>query len=100
MMLFLQKIFGGKEEKLLVLFDQGIVSGANFIIGILIARFLGIEQFGVYGFIFLIYLFCLGLQQAFFVMPLYSLGPTYSPEKKKPYLNSLLIIQAIFALFF
>lgn len=99
-MLFLQKIFGGKEEKLLVLFDQGIVSGSNFIIGILIARFLGIEQFGVYGFIFLIYLFCLGLQQAFFVMPLYSLGPTYSPEKKKPYLNSLLIIQAVFALFF
>jgi len=99
-MLFLQKILGGKEEKLLVLFDQGIVSGSNFVIGILIARFLGIEQFGVYGFIFLIYLFCLGLQQAFFVMPLYSLGPTYSPEKKNSYLNSLLIIQAVFALFF
>lgn len=100
MILFLQKILGGKEEKLLVLFDQGIVSGSNFVIGILIARFLGIEQFGIYGFIFLIYLFCLGLQQAFFVMPLYSLGPTYSADKKKTYLNSLLIIQAGFALFF
>ena len=100
MMFFLQKILGGKEDKLLVLFDQGIVSGSNFIIGILIARFLGIEQFGVYGFIILIFLFCLGLQQAFFVMPLYSLGPTYSSDSRPNYLNSLLVIQATSTLFF
>ena len=99
-MTFVQKILEGKEQKLLVLFDQGMVSGSNFVIGILIARFLGIEQFGVYGFIYLIYLFCLGLQQAFFVMPLYSLGPAYSADKKKAYLSSLLIIQTVFALFF
>lgn len=99
-MTFLQRLLEGKEQKLIVLFDQGMVSGSNFVIGILIARFLGIEQFGVYGFIFLIYLFCLGLQQAFFVIPLYSLGPAYSPDLKKAYLSSLFIIQTAFALVF
>jgi len=99
-MTLLKKILEGKEQKLLVLFDQGMVSGSNFVIGILIARFLGIEQFGVYGFIYLIYLFCLGLQQAFFVIPMYSLGPAYSTDTKKAYLNSLLVIQIVFTLFF
>jgi len=45
-------------------------------------------------------LFGLGLQQASFVIPLYSLGPTYSSDEKNTYLNSLLIIQVVFALFF
>jgi len=99
-MTLLKKILEGKEQKLLVLFDQGMVSGSNFVIGILIARFLGIEQFGVYGFIYLIYLFCLGLQQAFFVIPMYSLGPAYSTDTKKAYLNSLLIIQIVFTVLF
>ncbi len=31
----------------LVLLDQAMVSGVNFLTGILIARFLGIEEFGV-----------------------------------------------------
>lgn len=97
-MILLQKFLQGKEHKLIVLIDQGILSGSNFISGILIARFLGIELFGVYGFIYLIYLFCLGLQQAFFVMPLYSLGPAYPPDRKKEYLSSLQLIQTVFAI--
>lgn len=99
-MRFLRKIKGGKDPKLFVLLDQAIVSGSNFIMGILIARFLGIEQFGIFGFIYLIYLFGLGLQQAFFVIPLYSLGAGLDDFKNKTYLDSLLLLQLLSSVIF
>jgi len=99
-MRIIRKILKRNDHKLLVLFDQTIVSGSNFIMGILVARFLGIEQFGIFGFIYLIYLFGLGLQQAFFVIPLYSLGVAFEGLKKKVYLDSLLFLQLLSALVF
>lgn len=95
-----QKIRERNDHKLLVVFDQAIVSGSNFIMGILVARFLGIEQFGIFGFIYLIYLFGLGLQQAFFVIPLYSLGVAFDGIKQKAYLDSLLFLQLLTAIIF
>ena len=45
------------NKKILNLFDQIVVSGSNFLISILILRYLGIEEFGVFSFFWLIILF-------------------------------------------
>ena len=49
-----------KDNKTLTLFDQIIVSGSNFLSSILILRYLGIEEFGIFQFFLVsnfIYLF-------------------------------------------
>jgi O-antigen/teichoic acid export membrane protein len=93
----LKAIIESKGTKFMILVDQGIVSGSNFILSILIARYLGIYQFGIFGFISLVYLFFLGLQQSFFVIPMYSLGASYQEENRRNYLNALFFLQVFFA---
>jgi O-antigen/teichoic acid export membrane protein len=96
----LKAISERKSAKFMILADQAIVSGCNFILGILIARYLGIYQFGIFGFISLICLFFLGLQQSFFVIPMYSLGASYPEGKRRSYLNALFFLQVFFATVF
>jgi len=63
-----------KDKKLLVFLDQGIVSLSNFILGILLARYLGVEGYGQFALFWLIVLFFSSLQQAFIISPMLTLG--------------------------
>ena len=63
------------NRKSLVFFDQGIVSGSNFVIGIFLARNLSIDVFGKYSLLWLILLYVLNFQQSFIIAPMYSLEP-------------------------
>ena len=58
-----------------VFFDQAIVSGSNFLISILILRFLGIENFGVYSILWLLLLFFNSVQLAYVISPLLTNAP-------------------------
>ena len=62
------------SEKGLVLIDQAVVSGGNFLTSILLARALGIASFGQYSVVILIFFFFLSVVQAFITQPLYTLG--------------------------
>ena len=70
--------------------DQAIVSGFNFIFGILIARFIGIEEFGIYSLIWIGRIFGLSIQEAYVTSPMMTLFS--SQEHKNEYLTSLLIM--------
>jgi glycosyltransferase involved in cell wall biosynthesis/O-antigen/teichoic acid export membrane protein len=59
----------------LALIDQGLLSGSNFLIGILLARWLSPDNYGAYALGFSIFLFLSGFHNAFFLEPMSVLGP-------------------------
>ena len=67
------------------LMDQGMVSGANFLTTILIARHLGIEEFGRFTLAWLVVLFTTSLQMAVVVSPMMSIGPKQDGEHAPAY---------------
>ncbi|MEO1435314.1 MAG: lipopolysaccharide biosynthesis protein [Bacteroidota bacterium] len=85
------------KESGIVLADQAIVSGGNFLLGILLARFLGLDQYGVYALLWMVILFGLSLNQAFITKPLLSLGPKIEKAEQPNYLSVLQGIQWGFA---
>ncbi|MEM6725182.1 MAG: lipopolysaccharide biosynthesis protein, partial [Bacteroidota bacterium] len=86
------------KESGIVLADQAIVSGGNFLLGILLARFLGLDQYGVYALLWMVILFGLSLNQAFITKPLLSLGPKIEKADQPGYLSVLHGIQLLYAL--
>ena len=55
--------------------DQIIVSGANFLTALLLARHLGPEEFGRFTLAWLVVLFVTSLQAGLIVSPMMSVGP-------------------------
>jgi O-antigen/teichoic acid export membrane protein len=80
--------------KALVLLDQAVVSGGNFVLGVLLARFLGLSAFGEYSLLWMGVLFALNLHQAYMTQPLMSL---FAGKKAAGahYLGSLFQLQII-----
>ena len=58
-----------------VVADQLLVSGTSFFTGVLLARTLGVEAFGVFSLAWLTLLFAQSLQQAIVFSPMMSIGP-------------------------
>lgn len=71
------------NKNYIILINQIIVSGSNFLTSILILRFLGIENFGVYSFLWLFLLFFNSIQLAYIISPLL----TNAPKQKAINLN-------------
>ncbi len=79
----------------IVLSDQAVVSGSNFLLGVLLTRELGLEGFGTYSLLWMGVLFALSFSQAFIVQPMLSLGPKQDLDE---YLPRVLSIQLAFSL--
>lgn len=84
----------------IVLLDQAIVSGGNFLLGIALARTLGLEQYGVYALFWMYLLFGLSISQALVTKPMLSLGPQKEKEEQRVYLINIHSIQYLVAIFF
>ena len=80
------------------LFDQGLVSGANFITNVLLARAFGIREYGVFALAWIAVLFANSLQYALIVTPMMSVGPKQEPEERPSYYGSVLLQEIAFAL--
>jgi O-antigen/teichoic acid export membrane protein len=50
--------------------DQVLVSGANFVTGIILARFLGLEEFGKFAVIFAVFIYLSNIQRVLTIAPL------------------------------
>jgi O-antigen/teichoic acid export membrane protein len=77
--------------------DQAMVSGVNFLTGILLARYLGIEEFGRFTLVFMSVLFVNGIQHAAINSPMMSIGPKQSEEEAPAYFGAILVQQVIFS---
>lgn len=89
------------NSRAIILIDQLVLSGSNFIINIILARFLGIESFGVFSLLWITMLFFLSVQQAAIIAPMYSIEGQHNFDKKSIYqVNFFQIILTIISTFF
>jgi len=86
-------IWGRHHEKFIIMADQAIVSGSNFLIGILISKLLGLEDLGVYAFAWMVLMMCSSLQQNFISIPMVNKYVAFQEGQSSQYLNKLFIVQ-------
>jgi O-antigen/teichoic acid export membrane protein len=77
--------------------DQAMVSGTNFLTGVLFARFLGVAEFGRFTLAWMVVQFVASLQMAMISSPMMSIAPKQSAEDRPYYYGSVLAQQIIFA---
>lgn len=77
--------------------DQGILSLVNFLVSILIVRFLGIEAFGIYTLLWMSVLFLQSLQTAMIITPMMSIGPKQTDKDKSRYIGVVISHQLVFS---
>jgi O-antigen/teichoic acid export membrane protein len=79
--------------------DQAMVSGANFLTGILLARYLGIEEFGRFTLVWMAVIFVNSIQHAMINSPMMSLGPKRPEAEASPYYGAIIVQMVVFAFF-
>ena len=77
--------------------DQAMVSGVNFLTGILLARYLGIEEFGRFTLAWMVVLFAASIQHAAINSPMMSIGSQQEEEDAPAYYGAVFAQQAVFA---
>lgn len=91
----IRHITSKNSHQLWTLSDQALVSGTNFLMGILLARLLGLENYGLFAFGWMLVLFVSSVQLAFIVSPLFTLYPKHANQEN--YVSAVHTIQIIFS---
>lgn len=84
--------FQGRE--MWALADQAVVSATNFLTNVMLARFMGIREFGVFVLAWMSVLFVNSLQTALIVAPMMSVGAK-QPEEDKPRYFGAVVFQEL-----
>ncbi len=74
------------------LLDQGLFSGSNFVLGVLLARWLPPQQYGTYAVVFAVFLLLLMLYQALLLEPMLVFGASSYRNCIRGYLKTLLLL--------
>lgn len=74
--------------------DQGLISGSNFVLSILLARWLGAREYGAYALAFAIFTLFSLLHQALILEPMSVFGPSTHRRSLNKYLSVLLWLQS------
>jgi O-antigen/teichoic acid export membrane protein len=77
--------------------DQAMVSGVNFLTGILLARYLGIGEFGRFTLVWMSVLFVNSINHAMINSPMMSIGPKQSEAEAPTYYGAVIVQQVIFS---
>lgn len=75
--------------------DQGIYSGSNFLVNILLARWMNTESYGAFAVAFYILLAFAGLHNAIILEPMSVLGPSKYPEHLMEYFGGQIRIHSL-----
>jgi O-antigen/teichoic acid export membrane protein len=76
-----------------VLTDQALVSGCNFVTGIVLARFLGPESYGVFVLLYSALLYANTFQAALIISPMLSTAPQLDEPERQLYFRSVFTLQ-------
>jgi O-antigen/teichoic acid export membrane protein len=87
-----QKLIPWAMKGGLAILDQGVFSGSNFVISILLARWMSAEQYGTYAVAFAIFLFLLNFHQALMLEPMLVYGSSAYRGSLRGYMRALLVI--------
>ena len=77
--------FLGRE--IWALTDQSVVSATNFLTNVMLARFMGLREFGVFALAWMSVLFVNSLQSALMIAPMMSIGAQAGGEGPAPLLR-------------
>lgn len=89
-------VFRTQLSTQLTLLDQVLVSGSNFLIGILLTRWLGLEDYGIFALAWLGLQLASGLQLNYVLKPMMSLGPKMPAGDRQNYLATTQLLNLIF----
>jgi O-antigen/teichoic acid export membrane protein len=76
----------------LAILDQGIFAGSNFVISVLLARWMAPEQYGSYAVAFAVFLFIVNFHQALLLEPMLVFGSSVYRNCLRHYLKALLLL--------
>jgi O-antigen/teichoic acid export membrane protein len=93
----LKNLFFGHTP--LVLADQAMVSGVNFLVGILLARLLGVAGYGRFVLAFSAVLFLNSIQMALILSPMMVIGAKKDQNEKAAYFGAVFMQQICFVFF-
>ena len=74
----------------LAVLDQGLVSGSNFLISIMFARWMSPSDYGHFAVAFAVFLLGVSSYQAVFQIPMMVIGPRLRDEERKAYVVGLI----------
>jgi O-antigen/teichoic acid export membrane protein len=80
--------------------DQGLISGSNFLLTILLARWLTAEQYGAYALAFSIFLLLAASHESLVTEPMVVFGPSSYDHNRREYLGAVLCIEGSLAVLF
>ena len=95
MIAFVAGLFSKYRMANWALADQAMVSGTNFLTGILIARYLGLEEFGRFTLAWMTVTFFCSLQFAVIVSPMMSIAPKQSSRELVYYWGAVFLQQVV-----
>lgn len=81
-----------------VLADQSVVSGSNFVTGILLARFLGPQSFGIFVVLQAVLLYFNSFQNALIFQPMMSAAPQLTEVQRINYLQGVFALQLVLSI--
>jgi len=79
--------FLGRE--IWALSDQAIVSATNFLTNVMLARFMGLREFGIFVLAWMSVLFVNSLQTALIISPMMSIGPKQEEKDRPSYFGAV-----------
>jgi len=77
--------------------DQALVSGMNFLTNVLLARLLGMKEFGIFTLAWMAVLFFNSLQMALVISPMMSIGPKQEEHDAPVFFSVTLLQQVVMA---
>lgn len=80
--------------------DQGLISGSNFLVTILLGRWLTAEQYGAYALAFSVFLFLAGAHESLVTEPMMVFGPSSYGNHRREYLGAVLWVEGALGLVF
>jgi len=87
------RVWGGRA--VFSLWDQGLASGANFGVNLLLARWMSAEVYGAFAVAFAGYIFIYGFYNVLLLEPMSVLGPARHAESLQGYFRTQLVIHAM-----
>jgi O-antigen/teichoic acid export membrane protein len=89
--------FQGRE--IWALTDQSVVSGTNFLTNVMLARFMGLREFGVFALAWMAVLFVNSMQIALIISPMMSIGPKQEENDRPSYFGAVVFQELVLVTF-
>lgn len=89
--------FQGRE--IWALTDQAVVSATNFLTSVILARFMGLREFGVFALAWMSVLFVNSLQNALIVAPMMGIAPKQEEKDRPSYFGAVVFQELILVAF-